>query len=225
MPYASSNEPLLENEERQSTSSNKPETETLLTPSDSVIRREKASIFYIFTIFLLSGIIVFQIFALPHQSQKKPTGREFGGCGSNIAEARALGCHFDVMTWQWVPEQCYFTDLIESFMLRADWHFYHNYTLESADEIDMGEILAGDHELVYTPDWYHPIHCTYMWMKLHQAYLEKRPIDDINSQMDHSLHCAKNILNPYTNELGAGNCTGEVCAARLLVTFGHCGYH
>lgn len=130
------------------------------------------------------------------------------------------------MSWQWVPEACYYTELIESFKKTTEWRFYRSYTLDPADEIDSAEILAGDHEVVYTADKYHLVHCTYQWLKLHQAWVKKRPIDNTAISLGHSHHCERNVLNPYTGELGAGNCTADgVCVTRLRASFGTCGYY
>jgi hypothetical protein len=154
-----------------------------------------------------------------------PTGREFGGCGDSIASARAIGCKFEPMSWQWIPQQCYYPDLIDSFLDTTDWHFYHDYRLDPDDEIPMSEILNGDHEVVFSPDKYHPIHCTFMWIKVHKAWIEKRPIDNAAISLGHTHHCEVNVLNPYTGVLGTGNCTSNGCATRLSATFGTCGYY
>lgn len=155
-----------------------------------------------------------------------PTGREFGGCGDSVASARALGCRFEPMSWQWIPQACYYAELIESFKETTEWRFYRDYKLEPADELDNAEILAGDHELVYTLDKYHVVHCAYQWMKLHQAWVNKKPIDDSAISLGHSNHCLMNVLNPYTGKLGAGNCTADgICATRLRATFGNCGFY
>jgi hypothetical protein len=36
-------------------------------------------------------------------------------CGSNPAEARENGCHFEPMLTAWVPSECYFGDLVEEY--------------------------------------------------------------------------------------------------------------
>ena len=184
------------------------------------------TIIFLSIIIFLSTVLGIQTLYLGQELPDAPTGREFGGCGDSIASARALGCRFETMSWQWIPEACYYAELIESFKETTEWRFYRDYKLESADELDSAEVLAGDHELVYTLDKYHIIHCAYQWMKLHQAWVNKRPIDDAAISLGHSRHCLMNVLNPYTGKLGAGNCTADgICVTKLRASFGTCGFY
>jgi hypothetical protein len=175
---------------------------------------------------VLAAFLIYQTLFPRVISPPLLTGVEYGGCGNNVAAARAIGCRFHPLSWQWIPEPCYDEELINSFLLRSKFQFYRNYTLEAEDEIDMGEIINGDHETVFTPDRYHPIHCTFEWIKIHKAWVEKQPIDNIAISLAHTHHCELNTLNPYLGELGVGNCTASgICATQLSVTFNTCGYY
>ncbi|KAK0112721.1 hypothetical protein ONS95_014457 [Cadophora gregata] len=186
----------------------------------------RKSIIYLCTIILLSTVLGVQTLYMGQKLPTSPTGREFGGCGDSVASARALGCRFEPMSWQWVPEACYYAELIESFKETTEWRFYGDYKLESKDELDCAEILAGDHEVVYTSDKYHLVHCAYQWIKVHQAWVNQKPIDNTAIALGHSKHCLMNVLNPYTGKLGAGNCTADgICVTRLKASFGTCGFY
>jgi hypothetical protein len=153
------------------------------------------------------------------------TGAELGDCGHTIEEARAAGCHFDPMSWLWVPHACYHPEMIEEFMNRTDWHFYSDVHLQPKDEVPLSEVYAGDHNLLFTEYKYHKIHCSYMWLKTQKVLTEHLPVDSNNLKQTHMKHCQKVLLNEFFHE--DVNCTESpdiICPIQLTPDFTTCGY-
>jgi hypothetical protein len=75
--------------------------------------------------------------ALAHHPTVIHTGSELGNCGSTIAEARAAGCHFDPMSWLWIPHACWkpHVDMIEDWKASTDWHLYTDVNMRAKDEV------------------------------------------------------------------------------------------
>jgi hypothetical protein len=126
------------------------------------------------------------------------------------------------MSFAWQRPACYYEDLVESFKNRTDWHFYSNWTLEPAEELPLDRVIAGDFDVVYAEKRYHPIHCTYMWQKMHTAYQQGLPVDSSTPPMSHTLHCEKVLLLDYTGEASCNNLA--TCPTRLKVSHTKCGF-
>jgi hypothetical protein len=89
-------------------------------------------------------------------------------CGSTPAEARALGCKFDIMSFAWTPPACYDHSFSQAFLKKnGPWVFYldHNATMPLAFD------TLSDYDVVWTEHSYHVVHCLYAWERIHQAYL------------------------------------------------------
>jgi hypothetical protein len=116
-------------------------------------------------------------------------------CGSTPAEARALGCIFDVMSFAWTPPACYDHSFSQAFLAKnGPWIFYldHNATMPLPfDEL-------SDYEIVWTEHSYHVVHCLYAWERIHQAYLGPTAYEDASKRkllpkemgsINHTEHC------------------------------------
>ncbi|KAF2434839.1 hypothetical protein EJ08DRAFT_581362 [Tothia fuscella] len=108
-------------------------------------------------------------------------------CGSTPAEARALGCKFDIMSFAWTPSQCYDHDFSQKFLKeQGPWIFYldHNATHPLAFD------TLSNYEIVWTEHSYHVVHCLYAWERIHQAYLkEDRLLPKEMGSINHTEHC------------------------------------
>jgi len=155
----------------------------------------------------------------------KPTGLEFGDCGSShtIEEARESGCLFDPMSWLWVRPECYDQELIDNFMNRTDWSWHSDWKLTPESRIPLEEVVRGDHAKLFTQKKYHSVHCTYMWQKMHKALLEHRPVDTDLTSWHHTLHCEQVLLNEYLHEDEACD-SGMICPTWVRATWTGCGY-
>lgn len=155
------------------------------------------------------------------------TGSELGDCGHSIEQARAAGCHFDPMSWLWIPHSCYMPhrDLIDEWKSKTDWHFYTDVNMRPEDEVPVQSAYNGDYMKLYTPYKYHKIHCSYMWQKTHSILTQRLPIDDNTLNQRHMRHCQKVLLNEFFHE--DVNCTNTdemICPIRLIPEFTKCGY-
>lgn len=117
-------------------------------------------------------------------------------CGSSRDEALRLGCHFDVMSFSWLPPQCYDRDLVEEFLARKSWVYYlQPNSTHIEDHVDFEEVVAGSHQKLFVSWEFHKAHCAYMWRKMHRALLSKTPIDDYINSYVHTRHCTEVLLD------------------------------
>ena len=72
-------------------------------------------------------------------------------CGASIPEARALGCFFDAMTFQWYPPACADPDLSAEVIKSRDWRFYTIERGWEEDLVPIEDVVAGNHEYLYVP--------------------------------------------------------------------------
>ena len=136
-------------------------------------------------------------------------------CGNSVEEAKANGCHFDMMSWLWLPHECFDAELVEEFIQLRDWKWYtHNRGFEE-DRVPVADVRTGIYDSLWAPQEYHMWHCTYMWKKMHRAILRHGPIDNDIAGYNHTLHCEKMLLEP-----------GSLTAVNTLVTaeFASCSY-
>ncbi|MCJ1329218.1 hypothetical protein MMC10_005896 [Thelotrema lepadinum] len=109
-------------------------------------------------------------------------------CGRTVDEAKAAGCIFDVMSFHWVPPQCYDAEITDLFLAARDWKWYSKYHGNASDEIPIETIREG-HTSAWVPWEYHPVHCTHQWRKMHRAFAAGRPLDSALGNYNHTLHC------------------------------------
>ncbi|PVH80977.1 hypothetical protein DL98DRAFT_548831 [Cadophora sp. DSE1049] len=115
-------------------------------------------------------------------------------CGSSSAEAKALGCTFDIISFCWLPTRCYDAELSQRFDKLANWEWYldHNKT----QPVAKSDALTGELDGLYVSWEYHVQHCVYMWEKMHRAFLGegKRALDGYIGVFSHTQHCGKMLL-------------------------------
>lgn len=117
-------------------------------------------------------------------------------CASSRDEARRLGCQFDVMSFSWLPAQCYDRDLVEEFLARKSWTYYlQPNSTQDENQVDFEEVAAGDHHKLFVSWEFHRAHCAYMWRKMHRALLSGMPIDDYINSYVHTKHCTEVLLD------------------------------
>ncbi|KAH8586229.1 hypothetical protein B0O99DRAFT_695679 [Bisporella sp. PMI_857] len=155
------------------------------------------------------------------------TGKELGDCGKTIPEARAAGCHFDPMSWLWIPKACWnpHQDLINSWKASTDWHFYDDVGMRPENEVSIESTYNGDYPVIFTPYKYHKIHCSYMWRKTQAILTERLPMDSNTLSNRHMNHCQMVLLNEFFHQ--DVNCTEsetQICPIRLTQEYTTCGY-
>lgn len=122
----------------------------------------------------------------PHGAVHSNTG--VLSCGASPAEARSLGCVFDIMSFAWTPAPCYDHATSKAYLARnGPWVFYldHNAT----QPLPFEEL--ENYEIVWTEHSYHIVHCLYAWERGHMA-MDVGQGTLLPSEMgsiDHTRHC------------------------------------
>lgn len=112
-------------------------------------------------------------------------------CGTSRDEARSLGCHFDPMSFSWLPASCYDADLTAEFLSLKDWEWF---TDSDGSPASRDTVLEGGYDELFVSWEYHLLHCTYAWRKMHRALLDGRPMDDYIAKYTHTTHCEHMLL-------------------------------
>ena len=132
-------------------------------------------------------------------------------CGSSPSEARSRGCHFDVMSFSWLPTPCHDKELAEEFLSLRQWEWFatlpadNNQTDTFEDQhrdgrdevptaVPLEVVQQGENERLYVTWRYHLYHCTYMWRKLHRAMQKGSPVDGYIGEYAHTEHCERMLL-------------------------------
>lgn len=138
-------------------------------------------------------------------------------CGHTAGEARARGCHFDIITFCWLPDRCYDAELSDSLEKLVDWKWYLDRN--KTQPVPKEEALQGELDGLYVSWEYSVKHCVYMWEKMHRGLLGagKAAIDTYIGPYSHTEHCGKMILSP-----GGGYAMSDI-NTRIRVKFPNCG--
>lgn len=168
---------------------------------------------------ILAITVVFVKIQAPSGLQHKHSASQImvKPCGSNPAEARRKGCHFDVISFCWLPSECYDTELSRNFYEEneLEWFLDPNRT----QPLTYDQIMTGEFTGLYV-DWgYHLRHCTAMWKKLHRAVLGdmgRRAIDGYIGPYEHTKHCEHMLL-------GKRDVAFDMINTRIAVKYPDCG--
>ncbi|KAJ9660416.1 hypothetical protein H2198_002534 [Neophaeococcomyces mojaviensis] len=138
-------------------------------------------------------------------------------CGQTPSEARARGCHFDVISFCWLPHECYDAELSEEYRKTNTLEWF----IDPDQQIPLSydEIMSGEHTGLYVNWEYHITHCTAMWKKIHRAILGdlgSRAIDSYIGRYAHTKHCEQMLLGGREYALEAIN-------TRIAVKYPDCG--
>lgn len=71
-------------------------------------------------------------------------------CGQTVVEAKAHGCHHDMVEMAWVPKECYDPELEEELRAIRDWQFFR--FMNRTGEISWDDARTGDFEFLIA-DW------------------------------------------------------------------------
>jgi hypothetical protein len=82
---------------------------------------------------------------------------EESSCGSTAAEAKARGCVFDVMSFSWLPRDCYDEELVAEFLQATDapWQWFSDSNLTTAARYDVGRAKQGTDAKLFVTNEYH----------------------------------------------------------------------
>lgn len=115
-------------------------------------------------------------------------------CGNTAEEARARGCHFDIISFCWLPDACYDAKLSENFDNITTWEWFLDSN--GTQPISHDQAMTGDYTGLFVNWEYHVRHCTAMWEKMHRAILGrgKSAIDGYIGPLGHTQHCSQMLL-------------------------------
>ncbi|KAL0930015.1 uncharacterized protein CTRU02_211227 [Colletotrichum truncatum] len=105
-------------------------------------------------------------------------------CGTTATEAKARGCHFDPVSFAWLPEECLDLDLAEEFRA-LNWTLYadiHGTKIKSEEE------FSSDTTDTFLTNENHVLHCVYSWKRLHRSIQARKPLHS-GLSYDHTKHC------------------------------------
>jgi hypothetical protein len=150
---------------------------------------------------LAIGIGILSLLALGRISAPHTPGldrwvapRQACWCGTNTAEAAALGCKFDQIAAAWLPPHCRDDELEEDFAHAGpnpdgSWNYYDEPDMKW--RLNLTEVGSrADTNLAFfsSLDW-HIAHCAYNWMKQFRAKERGTVIEaEVNTE-GHIRHC------------------------------------
>ncbi|PTB75322.1 hypothetical protein M440DRAFT_1402852, partial [Trichoderma longibrachiatum ATCC 18648] len=135
----------------------------------------------------------------PDNKPKPPSMSELN-CGNSSTEARAMGCVFDLLTNNWMPEYCadpitdaeYREWVLDPSRQLGSWAFYHDEQAQKqvASEEALSD-LVGSH--IYTTTENHLAHCAFLARRMHRLVTGDIAAVAHNT-LAHTLHCTRAIL-------------------------------
>ncbi len=150
------------------------------------------------------------------QSYQTSSEHPIPSCGGSAAEARALGCQFDLMSFTWTPPQCHDTDLEVEFMTtpaEETWRWYLD--AQGDREVPIEQVREGELDHLFVTWEFHMTHCVFMWKKLHRAMLGGKMVDSYSWEYDHTRHCGMMILGSQDREW-------NVTHTEIRIKYAHC---
>ncbi|KAF2651279.1 hypothetical protein K491DRAFT_781990 [Lophiostoma macrostomum CBS 122681] len=113
-------------------------------------------------------------------------------CGRSTAEAKEMGCTYDVLANNWVPTTCVDHDAIQEYQADGSWFPYLDE--DRTQSLDVSAL--GDREFYYTSARDHIVHCAMLWKKQFRAFFYQREkLDTILTDSHHTFHCADYLIN------------------------------
>lgn len=163
------------------------------------------------------GLGIRHILNLNGKQPGRASGVMVKPCGGSPEEATERGCHFDVISFCWLPEECYDAELSRDFDSenQLEWFLDPNRT----EPLTHDEIMTGRFTGLYVNWEYHVRHCTAMWKKMHRAILGdlgNRAIDGYIGTYEHTKHC-ENML------IGGQGIAFDTINTRIAVKYPDCG--
>ena len=113
-------------------------------------------------------------------------------CGQSTAEAKSLGCRYDILSNHWIPAPCMDQAAVEEYQSDGSWF---GFTDENrTDMIDIATMSEMD--FYYTSERDHIVHCAMLWRKQFRAFYEERIyVDTLIGSFDHTMHCSQFLID------------------------------
>ncbi|KAL1866490.1 hypothetical protein Daus18300_006725 [Diaporthe australafricana] len=117
-------------------------------------------------------------------------------CGNSIPEAKTLGCKYDLLLNNWVPEPCYDKEWLDEYKEDDSWGGYADEAM--TQRLSVEEMSERDHYWTSLRD--HVNHCAMMWRKQFWAlYEERKAFDTVISSPGHTDHCSQFLIDVTDN--------------------------
>lgn len=156
-------------------------------PRDSTFWGKIGVLVAIFSL-LIGGIIYFA----SREQGEEGAAVDLGSCGSTPAEAKSSGCLFDLMSWCWLHPECHDKTLSDAMLNLGPWVWYND--VGATQQVPQEVAALGEIPIMYVEESFHHIHCTYIWKKMHRAYISGRVIDSYIGSWNHTFHCSEMLL-------------------------------
>ncbi|PGG95020.1 hypothetical protein AJ79_10315 [Helicocarpus griseus UAMH5409] len=101
---------------------------------------------------------------LPSTELLQPHTSHGVNCGNSPAEARKLGCRFDMITFSWQHTECWNEDFYLHFVARYNNIWY--WETPEGVPVPVEEVKAGLHEVLNTNWEFYIVHCLYTMEKM-----------------------------------------------------------
>lgn len=134
-------------------------------------------------------------------------------CGTSAAEAAALGCKYDLMSFAWMPPSCFDEALTNDFITERNWTWYLDPLAQRP--VSQDKVQQGGFERIYVDSEYLRHHCIYTWEKLTRAVESAGFVDGYVQDTDHAQQCSV--------ELSKWPSDGNETLAEIYTKFPYCG--
>jgi len=115
-------------------------------------------------------------------------------CGTNVEEAHAKGCFFDVMLHSWVHEDCWDKELMDDYLTKVPYHWYRDSHFK--EEITVEEMRLGEHGSAAVKLEEHGTHCAYVLEKNLRAIMNGKSVARSIYSVKHAVHCLGLLVDP-----------------------------
>jgi hypothetical protein len=180
--------------------------------SNTTVRKctPRALLFFLATaivaIMTLTAFVIRQVqynFSLPSNTPKNPwsSAYKFANsypyssteCGSTPREARLRGCHFDVMNFAWLSDECYDEGLTADFLVQQHWQWFEDP--EDTSILPKQSVMEGEYLELFVTWEYHRFHCVHMWQKMHRALAKGIGMNSYIGNYQPTDHCSHMLLS------------------------------
>ncbi|KAH7336729.1 hypothetical protein BKA65DRAFT_402443 [Rhexocercosporidium sp. MPI-PUGE-AT-0058] len=154
--------------------------------------------------FITCFLVTFSLFVLAWAFKKPPFSSEKHDvcwCGNTVAEAVSLGCHYDDVAGDWLPDKCIDHELLAEFakagpLPGGGWQYYKDIKgTQKIDTSNMSAYTISAGSYFATRRW-HASHCLYTWRKqFRSSRLGKSIIEPYDDTEDHVIHCTRILLD------------------------------
>ncbi|KAH8803630.1 hypothetical protein F5884DRAFT_683019 [Xylogone sp. PMI_703] len=133
------------------------------------------------------------------ESQRYGARKAACWCGGTDAEAISMGCRYDHLAVDWLPNHCIDDELLFEFDhagtgINGSWPYWtsqYSGELIDLDEINSYAETATDY---WTTREWHIQHCIFTWRKQFRAQKLGTTIEPWNMNEEHITHCGKYLL-------------------------------